>query len=418
MASLLVSLTEATQQQAGGKAAVLGALARAGFPVPPGFVVPIEVYRAETRGLDLAEVRGPDEVRRLIESRPLPSELVREVTEGVTRLGGDAVAVRSSASTEDTVGASAAGQHDTFLGVSGPGAVIERLPAIWASLWSMRAVAYRSAGAVAPEMAVIVQRHIDADVAGVLFTDAPGVLIEASWGLGESVVGGLVTPDSFSVSADGVVGRRTGDKGTRIDRRGNGTVTTAVPPESRRRLCLDDRQVIQLARLGQDVAAHLGGPQDIEFAVEKDRIWLLQARPVTAPLPQPDPTPADPRPASAADPQAAHTAGPAAGVAHLRGIAGSPGQVSGPARVVHGPEDFSRVGPGDILVCRFTDPAWTPLFSVVAGVVTETGGRLSHAAIVAREHRIPAVLGVPTAMTTLYDGQPLTVDGTNGTVHG
>ena len=399
MASLIVSLTEATRQRAGGKAAVLGALARAGFPVPPGFVVPIEVYRAATSGLDLAGVRGTDEVRRLIESRPLPSGLVREVTEAMMRLGGDAVAVRSSASTEDTVGASAAGQHDTFLGVSGPTAVIERLPAIWASLWSRRAVAYRSAGAVGPEMAVIVQRHIDAEVAGVLFTDAPGILIEASWGLGESVVGGLVTPDSFSVSADGVVGRRTGDKGRRIDRSGSGTVTTAVPPESG--LCLNDRQVVRLASLGRRVAEYLGGPQDIEFAIENDRIWLLQARPVTAPLPQPDPTAADPPP----------------DVARLRGIAGSPGRVSGPARVVHGPEDFSRVGPGDILVCRFTDPAWTPLFGVVAGVITETGGRLSHAAIVAREHRIPAVLGVPTAMTTLYDGQPLTVDGTTGTVH-
>ena len=243
---------------------------------------------------------------------------------------------------------------------------------------------------------MIVQRHVDADVAGVLFTDASGVQIEASWGLGESVVRGLVTPDSFSVSADGVVDRRTGDKRTRIDRGGSGIITTAVPRELRGRLCLHDHQLIELARLGWDVAAHLGGPQDIEFAIENERIWLLQARPVTAPLPQPDHTAAHPF--------------------HLRGTAGSPGLASGPARVVHGPDDFRRVDPGDILVCRFTDPAWTPLFGIVAGVVTETGGRLSHAAIVAREHRIPAVLGVPAAMTTLYDGQPLTVDGSTGTV--
>ncbi|TCO23485.1 pyruvate,water dikinase [Kribbella steppae] len=393
---MIVSLTEATRQQAGGKAAVLGALARAGFPVPPGFVVPTEVYRAVTSGLDLAAVDGPDEVRRLIESRPLPAELARELTEAMTRLGGNAVAVRSSASTEDTVGASAAGQHDSYLGVTGSAAVIERLPATWASLWSTRAVAYRSTAAVAPEMAVIVQRHIDAEVAGVLFTDAPGIQIEASWGLGESVVGGLVTPDSFSVSADGAVGRRTGDKDTRIDRSGNGTITTAVAPESRNRLCLDDQQLARLATLGRQVAEHLGAPQDIEFAIENDQIWLLQARPITAPLPHP------------ADPPPTFT--------DLRGTAGSPGLVSGPARVVHGTQDFSRVGPGDILVCRFTDPAWTPLFGVVAGVVTETGGRLSHAAIVAREHRIPAVLGVPAAMTTLYDGQPLTLDGTTGTI--
>jgi pyruvate, water dikinase len=162
-----------------------------------------------------------------------------------------------------------------------------------------------------------------------------------------------------------------------------------------------------LARLGQDVTAHLGTPQDIEFSLENTQVWLLQSRPVTAPLPQP---------ADATAPPFAQPAGPFGGSVYLQGTAGSPGVVSGPARVVQGPEDFRRVGAGDILVCRFTDPGWTPLFGVVAGVVTETGGRLSHAAIVAREHRIPAVLGVPAVMNTLYDGQPLTLDGTTGTV--
>jgi pyruvate,water dikinase len=172
-----------------------------------------------------------------------------------------------------------------------------------------------------------------------------------------------------------------------------------VPTELRDRLCLDDRQLIQLARLAQDVAAHLGAPQDIEFALENNQLWLLQSRPITAPIPQPAAT-VDPRP----------------GDNQLCGTAGSPGVVSGPARVVHGPEDFRRVRRGDILVCRFTDPAWTPLFGVVGGVVTETGGRLSHAAIVAREHRIPAVVGVPAAMTTLSDGQPVTLNGNTGTI--
>ena len=405
---MIVSLEEATRQEAGGKAALLGALARAGFPVPPGFVVPNGVYRAVTSGLDLPALlaeRGPDEARRLIESAVLPPEFLSELTDAMKQLGNHPVAVRSSASTEDTAGQSAAGQHDTFLGVTGPTAVAERLPATWASLWSTRAVAYRATvttAEVTEEMAVIVQRHIDADVAGVLFTATPGTatVIEASWGLGESVVRGLVTPDAYTVTTAGVVDRRTGDKWTRIDRGGNGTVTRQVPPEAARRLCLNDQQLAELAQLGEQVAEHLGAPQDIEFAIEDDRIWLLQARPVTAPLPQ-----------------SGHIGVSTRRTRDLRGTAGSPGFVSGTARVVHGPEDFRRVSPGDILVCRFTDPAWTPLFGVVAGVVTETGGRLSHAAIVAREHRIPAVLGVPCAMTTLHDGQVLTLDGTTGTVH-
>jgi pyruvate,water dikinase len=208
-----------------------------------------------------------------------------------------------------------------------------------------------------------------------------------------------VTPDSFAVSANGVVDRRTGDKRTRIDRSPDGTSTTQVSTELRGRLCLDDRQLLELARLAEDVAAYLGAPQDIEFALENNQLWLLQARPITAP---------SPHPAAAVDPPPADN--------QLCGTAGSPGVVSGPARVVHGPEDFRRVRPGDILVCRFTDPAWTPLFGVVGGVVTEIGGRLSHAAIVAREHRIPAVLGVPAAMTTLSDDQPVTLNGITGTV--
>jgi pyruvate,water dikinase len=387
---LIVSLTEATPQQAGRKAAVLGQLIRAGFPVPPGFVVPVEVYRAVTNSLDLAE-RGPDEVRRLIAAQPLPSGFWNELADAMTQVGDHVVAVRSSGSNEDTAIASAAGMHDSFLGVTGAAAVAERLPAVWASLWTARAVASRTPGDSMPEMAVIVQRHIDADVAGVLFTDEATTVIEASWGLGESVVRGLVTPDNFTVTQYDVLDRRAGDKQTRID----GTVTSQVPPEDRGRLCLDDRKLLRLTQLGHEVAECLGGPQDIEFAVQNDQIWLLQARPITAALP----------------PSA--NAGTSPG---LRGTAGSPGVAEGPARVVRGPEDFNRVAPGDILVCRFTDPAWTPLFGVVAGVVTETGGVLSHAAIVAREHRIPAVLGVPDAMTTLHDGQPVTLDGTTGTV--
>jgi pyruvate,water dikinase len=285
-------------------------------------------------------------------------------------------------------------------------------------------------------------------------------VIEASWGLGESVVQGLVTPDEYVVGAGGVVELRLGDKRTRIDRCPGGTVTTEVPDEARGRACLSDDQVERLRKLGQDVADDLGGPQDIEFAVEGDQIWLLQARPITADLAV-DPregAPAEPStlgsgssaargPARPASPRHLRSqvsaeagayrssgSGPAVNVQPpsetvapctaatggpdlvLQGIAGSGGIAVGPARIVAGPEDFEKVAVGDILVCRFTDPAWTALFSVVAGVVTETGGRLSHAAIVARERRIPAVLGVSSVLSKVQDGHHLTIDGTTGTV--
>ncbi|MET7282384.1 PEP/pyruvate-binding domain-containing protein [Kribbella sp. NPDC005582] len=319
---------------AGPKAATLGRLLRAGFPVPPGFVLP--------PGAELPQVED-----RLY-------------------------AVRSSASTEDTATESAAGVYDSFLGVR-RAELPDRVAATRASLWSARAAAYRHTGA---EMAVIVQQHIDADVSGVLFTGSPTV-VEASWGLGESVVGGRVTPDSFTI-VDGRITKRLGDKTTRVDR----TATTAVSPTDQARYCLTDSQLRRLWQLGQAVEQHLGAPQDIEFAFEGDHLWLLQARPITIPL---------------------------------QGIAGSPGTATGPARPVHSPADFPRVRPGDILICRYTDPAWTPLFRVIAGIVTETGGRLSHAAIVAREHRIPAILGVPNALN-IPENTPLTLNTTTATI--
>jgi pyruvate,water dikinase len=465
---LIIRLTEATLENAGAKAAVLGRLARAGFPIPPGFVIPVDAYRAVTAGLNLTEAASshPDEVRRLVTAQPVPPWLLAELAEALTDLGDHPVAVRSSATTEDTPTASAAGQHDTFLGVDGvAAAVAAKIQAIWGSLWSLRAVTYRQANPTGhpspaePGIAVIVQRHVDAEVAGVLFTsdsrtpdgtaelngsavlDGSAVLngsavldgsaelagsavldgsaamdgtalvegtavLEASWGLGESVVQGLVTPDTYTLTTTSgrrSLTRRLGTKLVRTDRNlfagttdGSGIVASEVPAGQQREFCLSESQVERLMELGQEVADYLGGQQDIEFAVEGDQVWLLQARPVTVPL------------------QPHETETSAVGV--LRGVGGSAGIASGPARLVDSVEDFARVQPGDILVCRFTDPAWTPLFGVIAGVVTEVGGRLSHAAIVARERRIPAVLGVPDVMSTLADGQPITIEGSTGAV--
>jgi pyruvate,water dikinase len=366
MAVVIVDLRAATAATCGGKAATLGELLRAGIRVPDGFVVPPGPFREAD----------------------------------LTPFGDVAVAVRSSATTEDTEHASAAGQHDSYLGVRGAHAVAEKIRACRESLWSPRAMAYRRAQNVGtdPEMAVLVQRHVDAEASGVLFTGTD-VRIEASWGLGESVVRGLVTPDSWTVSPAGISARTVGDKAIRIDRSPTGTAHHPVAEPDRKRPCLSDDQVHRVAAAGRTVEAVLGRPVDVEWALTGDRIWVLQARPVTVAAPS--------RP----------TAPRATAATVLTGSPGSPGTVTGPARVLTGPRDFARAAAGDIVVCRTTDPAWTPLFATAAGFVTETGGVLSHAAIVAREHGIPAVLGVPGAMTVLRDGHPVTVDGEAGTVH-
>ncbi|EPH44572.1 putative phosphoenolpyruvate synthase [Streptomyces aurantiacus JA 4570] len=395
---MLIDLADAEPGTAGGKAAALARLLEAGLPVPPGFVVPVSAYEQAVAGLDLP---GTGAVRALPGLSPA---LTDEVARALTRVTGDGyVAVRSSATGEDTAEATAAGQHDTFLGVRGPAQVADAVRGCWASLWSERAVEYRrrQAAADAPAIAVLVQRLVDADVAGVMFTGAD-VRVEASWGLGESVVGGRVTPDSWTVSGGTVTRRTLGTKRTRVDRDHARVITRDVEPADRARFCLTDEEVTRLARIGRGTADLLGGPQDIEWAITGSRLWILQARPVTSPLPAGTTAAADP-------------AGEGTGTVRT-GVPGSPGCAVGPVRVVRGPGDFGRVRSGDVLVCRTTDPAWTPLFGVVAAVVTETGGLLSHAAIVARELGLPAVLALEDATTVLPEGATAEVDGSTGQV--
>lgn len=389
---IVTALRDATSAHCGGKAATLGTLLRAGLPVPPGFVVPFAVRRAVRGDLDPW----------------LPGAVRRELARALAKLGDPPVAVRSSAASEDTAGASAAGQYESILAVQGADAVGDAVRACWSSAGSARVAAYRSwsrdgEARAEPEMAVIVQRLVDADVSGVMFTptspDVP-TRIEASWGLGLAVVGGTVTPDAHEVRPAGVVRRSIGTKTTRTDRGENrdGLRSSDVPAHQRAAPTLDDPTALRLAALGDRVAELLGGPQDIEWAIADGATWLLQARPVTAPLP---PTPVR-RPVSHG--------------AVMGGTPGAHGVVTGSARLVRSPGDFGRVQPGDIVVCPYTDPAWTPLFRIAAGVVTETGGALSHAAIVAREYGIPAALGIPHATTRLRDGARVTLDGTAGTL--
>lgn len=403
---MIVPLMEAAADTCGGKAGALGALLRAGLPVPDGFVVSFAAYLAAVQDLDLGRFAGePDgfaAARQVIEVSPVHAGVIDALGRGLDELGDPPVAVRSSAAHEDTGQASAAGQYESFLAVHGVGEVADAVRACWASLFSPRAIDYRGGSSDDLVMAVIVQRHLDAEVSGVMFTPADPddtTEIEASWGLGPSIVGGTVTPDAYRVAENGSVTRTVADKRTRLDRRGTRLVISDVLAGARDRPTIDDAAATRLAKLGKEIAALRGGPQDIEWAIVDGRTWILQARPVTA-------APPPPAPASASDTPAAA----------LTGTPGSRGTVTGTARIVRGPGDFARVHPGDILVCPFTDPAWTPLLRIAAGVVTETGGVLSHAAIVAREHAIPAVLGVPNATSRLHDDTIITIDGATGTV--
>ncbi|HKS00487.1 MAG TPA: PEP/pyruvate-binding domain-containing protein [Arthrobacter sp.] len=316
--------------EAGGKGANLGELARAGFPVPPGFVLTTAAYQdfvnangIAGRILELAALpagasnddyeAAAGQIRALFAESTLPEEIGNELRAAYVRLGqrraatgedsdtetsGDArVAVRSSATAEDLASASFAGQQDTYLNVAGPDAVAAAVTDCWASLWNARAMAYRSRNGFDPStvrLAVVIQEMVDADAAGVLFTADPATgrrdqtVISAAWGLGESVVSGAVTTDDVVVdSATGkVVQRRTADKDVMTVYSGTGTSEQPVPEGKRRAPVLDDDAAAALARHGTAIAEHFGVPQDIEWAQASGEFFILQARPITA-LPEP-----------------------------------------------------------------------------------------------------------------------------------
>lgn len=327
----LDELTRGDIELAGGKGANLGELVRAGLPVPPGFVLTTSAYRefvtatgigervlalaeippdAEPRAYDTASAR----IRDAFESAVVPERVVRELLEERWALGNGPVAVRSSATAEDLEGAAFAGQQDTYLDVCGDDALLAAVRSCWASLWTARAMAYRARRGITPSavaIAVVVQRMVDADAAGILFTANPAngrrdeTVVSATWGLGESVVSGSVTPDDVVVEmpAERVRSRTTGHKSVMTVPTGRGSTERPVPEEERDRQVLDDAAAVALARLGARIEAVFGGPQDVEWSRAGGEFWILQSRPVTA---LPEPAAEAPTDWSVPDPDAAY----------------------------------------------------------------------------------------------------------------
>ncbi len=294
----------------GGKAANLGVLIQAVLPVPPGFVLLTSAYRCYVEENGLAEgidrlagqvaKESPEQleeaaraIRELFEQGIMPDELKQALMEAYHKLGDSEVAVRSSATAEDLIGASFAGQQETYLNVRGEERLLAAVKCCWASLWTARAMAYReqkSIGAKGLSLAVIVQQMVPAEVAGILFTVNPvtgaedEMLMNAAWGLGEAIVGGRVNPDRVRVEKS--TGRENeviiGDKKVMTVATPEGTNEVAVEQERQRQEALLSEQVAELARLGREIEELAGEPQDIEWAIAGGQAFILQARPVTA----------------------------------------------------------------------------------------------------------------------------------------
>jgi phosphohistidine swiveling domain-containing protein len=311
---------KATLALVGGKGASLARMAQAGLPVPDGYYVTTEAYRqfvSENRlqsqilkALEAVEISNPGSLEsasqtiiKLFTGTPIPTDIANAVVLAYGSLPGEnpAVAVRSSATAEDLPEASFAGQQDTYLNMRGADAVLDAVRRCWASLWTARAIGYRARQGINPDsvmLAVVVQSLVSADAAGILFTANPmngrrdQMLINASWGLGEAVVGGLVTPDSLTleVTSFRVIGREIGEKLVQTVQVDGGTAERSIPKNLRRLPVLSDEQATELAQFGLQIETLFGMPMDIEWALASGVFAIVQARPITA-LPEPEPSP-------------------------------------------------------------------------------------------------------------------------------
>ncbi|MFC9555269.1 phosphoenolpyruvate synthase [Rhodococcus sp. NPDC056960] len=415
----------------GGKAANLGELTHALYPVPPGFAVTAEGY---LEAMDEAGVRdslrehglppaGADDKALTAASRdlrstvlgvPMPAALREAILGAYRELGaGDPrVAVRSSAPAEDAADTSFAGIHDSFVGVSGDDALIEAIGKCWASLWSERALTYRSVQGVSdePSIAVVVQLMVDADQSGVVFTADPRtgardrIVVEAATGLGEVVVGGQVEPDTYVVAKSGfaVLDAHIGSQSFSITADADGEHSVEIPATARGRRVLTDQQLERLALLAVAVEDHYHVPQDLEFAFAADRLWIVQTRPITT-LGQPRTHTGEPHESTSR--------------ALVHGLGAGPGTATGRVRVLRSVSDAHRLSDGEILVAPMTRPDWLPVLRRAAAIVTDGGGITCHAAIVGRELGRPVVVGTRTATSDLVEGAVVTVDGDAGVVY-
>lgn len=293
-------------QLAGGKGASLAAMRTAGLPVPSGFVVPATALREslETSGTaqsvrallsridsDSAASSASHELQELVTSAHLERTLADQISAALQRLEATTVAVRSSACAEDGDTASYAGQQETYLNVSGADQVLDKVVKCWGSFFAERALFYRRLKGSLTDlgMAVVVQRQLDPDKAGVMFTIDPvrhrrdQMMLEAAWGLGEAVVSGIVIPDHYIVGRDGSLKRSHVAKQTVkiVRRQDGGTEEVELDDETASAQVLDEDEITALAELGRQVEEVFGAPQDVEWAIEAGKLYLLQSRPIT-----------------------------------------------------------------------------------------------------------------------------------------
>lgn len=433
----LEELSKEDIAKAGGKGANLAEMYNMGLPVPNAFVVTTDAYRhfLEKTQLNIAifdilkqtDVNNSEQlqentakIREMIEKTRMPKEIEREIVQAYRKLSKEFgkkeewVVARSSATAEDVEEASFAGQQLTVLNIKGAENLVTAIKRCWASLFTARATFYRENKGFEHHkvlIAVPVQKQLNSEKAGVGFTIHPStgekdkIMIEGSWGQGESVVSGAVTPDTY------IIDKRTGEvikqriarkiKMRILDRKRGGLKEVDVPEEKQRVPCLTDDELHQLYELAMKLEEHYPLPQDFEWAVEAKKVYLLQTRPVTVFYEK-----------GVARIEVEGKAEPI-----LRGLAASPGIATGTVRIVKDASEVQKVRKGDILVAKMTNPDYVVAMKRAAAVITDEGGQTSHAAIVSRELGVPCVVGTKKATEKLKDGDVVSVNASEGVVY-
>lgn len=422
--------------QVGGKGANLGELTSMGLPVPPGFCVTAgaydefinyseldEIVRILVSSLDVEDVEAltqvSKEVRDKINSSEIQPNIEAEIKKAYAEFAKEIgvenpeVAVRSSATAEDLPDASFAGQQDTYLHIRGEEELLNHIRSCWASLWTSRAIYYREKQKFDHfnvSLSVVVQKMVNSEKSGVMFTANPinnskdEMMINASWGLGEAVVSGMVTPDEYVIDKTNkkIIEKNIASKKTMVVRREDtvGTeeklVSEVLGEEFVEAECLSQDELNTLIERGLKVEELYGSVQDTEWGFDRDtkEFYFLQSRPITTieekqevlkPL--------------------------------CKGLPASPGIGRGKVILIKDVSEINLVKEGDILVTEMTNPDMVPAMRKAAGVVTDEGGRTCHAAIVSRELQIPCIVGAKNATKVLKEGQTVTVDATRGVVY-
>jgi len=414
----------------GGKGANLGEMYNSGIPVPDGFIVTSTAYfdfinktslaqkiRTELAGLNVSNSKELFEVSKRIQhaflTASLPDSLVKEIKDAYHHLSGEydrKVAVRSSATAEDLPDASFAGQQETYLNIIGYKEVVSHVLKCFASLFEPRAIFYRTEKGFSHlkvGIAVPIQLMVQSEVSGIMFTVNPltnnpsEIAIEAGFGLGQPIVSGEITPDQYLIQKENlkILNKKVVTQKSMLTDKGDVEVSNVFSKSQK----LEDKFIIKLAELGKQIEDHYGKAQDIEWSYERNNLYIVQSRPVT-------------------------TIGKNSNYKQLgevkisskvllKGIAASPGLAYGKVKILKSAKEIEKIEPGEILVTEMTNPDFVPAMKKASAIVTEKGGRTSHAAIVSRELGIPAIVGCEMVLNILKTGEEITVDGSNGFIY-